>query len=336
MKDNKQYIDEIFQKYETIKKNKKHKIENKFIKMVAMVIIVIGATAGIVYASNIIYQKVWKEPQEYNFFEEIQVSEDDKKKSLTEQQAINKAKTILQNIGKSFGDVKSAELKKVNNKLEWYIIMDNQINIDIDAKTGKLSHFSDWGVDDTKVSSTMSKQNVEKVVNDMYLKLGYKQEEYELATLEKSLISDDANIWRADFCKKYDGIFNIYQCIRISVIPEANQLMMLTIFDYDFENNPIVITKEEATQIAKDKNVQLRESGKIQNIETKLDIRKMNEYVYLRELAKDGNYGSYRTEDIVRKVWVVEITYENELFVDKDIYFVDCTTGEIIGGDSVK
>ena len=112
--------------------------------------------------------------------------------------------------------------------------------------------------------------------------------------------------------------------------------MMLTIFDYDFENNPIVITKEEATQIAKDKNVQLRESGKIQNIETKLDIRKMNEYVYLRELAKDGNYGSYRTEDIVRKVWVVEITYENELFVDKDIYFVDCTTGEIIGGDSVK
>ena len=63
MKDNKQYIDEIFQKYETIKKNKKHKIENKFIKMVAMVIIVIGATAGIVYASNIIYQKVLKEPQ---------------------------------------------------------------------------------------------------------------------------------------------------------------------------------------------------------------------------------------------------------------------------------
>ena len=46
----------------------------------------------------------------------------------------------------------------------------------------------------------------------------------------------------------------------------------------------------------------------------------------------------YEAEDIVRKVWAVEIEYkENEYaFTEKDMYFVDTTTGEVIGGDSVK
>ena len=97
----------------------------------------------------------------------------------------------------------------------------------------------------------------------------------------------------------------------------------------------------------------------VKNVTAKLDIRKMNAYVYSREqtaipkpdentttdinentttISTTDNIAVYDAEDIVRKVWVVEIEYkENEYaFTEKDMYFVDCTTGEIIGGDSIK
>lgn len=350
MKDNEQYINEVFQKYEKTKKDKMYKIKNKFIKTVAMVIITIGTTAGIVYASNMIYQKIWKEPEKYNFFEDMKVSSVDKDKSISEQDAIQYANEIAKLIGKDFGNIRTAEINKISGKTQWYIRTDTELSIELDAQTGKLIHYSDFSIDDTKVPSTVNRQEAEKIINEMYLKLGYKEKEYELASLEKNGISDDTNIWQADFCKKYDGIYNNYQCIRISVIPEVNHLLMLTIFDYDFENNPIVITQNEATEIAKNKASELRKDAKIESIETKLDIKKMNTYVYSREQSveeKDNldvinettditDFTSYRSEDIVRKVWVIKISYANDLFTDMDIYFVDCTTGEIIGGDSTK
>lgn len=350
MKDNEQYIKQVFQKYEETKKDKRYKIKNKLIKTVAIVIITIGTTAGIVYASNIIYQKIWKEPEKYNFFEDMQVSLDDKNKSIDEQEAIQNAIKITKELGKDFGNIKNAEIKKIDGKTQWYIKTDTELSIDLDAKTGKLIHYSDFSVDDTKVPSKVTRQEAEKIIKEIYLKLGYKDKEYELASLEKSSISDDANIWQANFCKKYDGIYNNYQCIRISVVPEVNHLLMLTIFDDYFENNPIVITQNEATEIAKNKASKLRKDAKIQNIETKLDIKKMNAYVYSREQSEEQNnnlevinetteitdFTSYRSEEIVRKVWVIKISYANDLFTDMDMYFVDCTTGEIIGGDSTK
>ena len=80
----------------------------------------------------------------------------------------------------------------------------------------------------------------------------------------------------------------------------------------------------------------------------------MNAFIYSREIyeesineirenetvdttiqSTDDIYG-YRTDNLVRKVWRVEIEYINDLYKEKDAYFVDCTTGEIIGGDSIR
>ena len=57
-------------------------MKNKLIKIVLMVIIIPEATYWIVYASNIIYQKVWKEPEKYTFSELIVVCKKDKQKSI--------------------------------------------------------------------------------------------------------------------------------------------------------------------------------------------------------------------------------------------------------------
>lgn len=58
-------------------------------------------------------------------------------------------------------------------------------------------------------------------------------------------------------------------------------------------------------------------------------------FFFLLQLSTDNTYG-YRTENLVRKVWRVEIEYNNDLFKDLEAYFVDCTTGEILGGDAIK
>ena len=235
--------------------------------------------------------------------------------------------------------------------MNWYIDTDNKLGISIESETGKLKQISDWSIDDTKIASTVTKQEAENVAKELYYKLGYKEGEYEIASLKKNKISEDTNLWQVDFCKKYDDIYNYYQNIRMTFIPEVKQLTILTIFDYDYEDNPIVISQDEATKLAKAKSIDLGNSeDKIKRINTTMSIEKMNAYVYtneqnqkivtqnennITEQQSTTDVTSYRTEQIIRKVWVVEIEYYSE-FTSINKYFVDVTTGEIIGGGSTK
>lgn len=218
-------------------------------------------------------------------------------------------------------------------------------------KTGKLKHLFDNSFDDTTIQSKLGKQEAEKVAKQLYAKLGYQENEYEIASLERNLITEDSCLWQVDFCKKYDDLYNWYQCVRITFVPEIEKIKMLTLFDYDFENNPVEISKEQAIQIATDKATQLgKEGNRVKSITVELEIKKMNSYVYAQEnpiepeiveiidentsIYQAAHY-AYRTEYIVRKVWNVKIEYISD-FASCDSYFVDCTTGEIIGGDALR
>lgn len=51
----------------------------------------------------------------------------------------------------------------------------------------------------------------------------------------------------------------------------------------------------------------------------------------LMKLKDDAKF--YKTDERVRKVWCVVVQYDLNNFVSSEFtYFVDCTTGEIIGG----
>ena len=371
MKNNEIYLKEIYTKYEKyknskenntfykvkFKKNQKHHI----LQIAASFILSLVITFGVVYAGIITYQKIWKEPKEYSFEEAHNVTEKDIEKSLTKEEAISIAKDLAKKYNKNFGNVTKCDLNKNADDITWIIVTDTKFSVSINGITGELIQMSDFSIDDTKIPSTMNREEVEAVANELYLNLGYSKEEYVLADLKKNAITDDTNLWQVDFCKEYDGIYNYYEDIRITFIPETKDIVILTIFDEDFENNPIVIKEEEAIKIAKQKARSLgKEENMITNITVNLDIRKMNTYVYSQEQTAipkpDENSASnnvsnntttisttddvtiYEAEDIVRKVWAVEIEYkENEYaFTEKDMYFVDTTTGEVIGGDSVK
>ena len=116
----------------------------------------------------------------------------------------------------------------------------------------------------------------------------------------------------------------------------------------NFENNEYVISEEEAINIAKAKEEEF--SGEpIINITAKKSIEKMNQFVYCLENNIEEQT-SVRTENRIRNVWVVKIEHEKEpknkdntlsniesvkRYMSKK-YYIDATTGEIIGGDQAK
>lgn len=46
-------------------------------------------------------------------------------------------------------------------------------------------------------------------------------------------------------------------------------------------------------------------------------------------------YNEYKSIDTIRKVYKVEITYKNRESGLPRIYYVDTTTGEVIGGENI-
>lgn len=135
-----------------------------------------------------------------------------------------------------------------------------------------------------------------------------------------------------------------------------NEILCFSIINKKFENNPIEITEETAKEIALKEEQKITIKYKIKNIETKLSIKAMNGCAYLRtndydqlhEQTSSSDYEYkdwvfYRTESRVRRVWLVTIVYDIPNRFAKDFnpndervsYFIDVTTGEVIGGGSI-
>lgn len=283
------------------------------------------------------------------------MTNEDLNEAISQEEAIEKAREIIKKLGYYEFNVEKVELIKYPDdyEMEWMIIGKEQISINLDAYTGKLVSFSAYNLDDTKIENKLGKEEVEKVMTDIYERLGYSKEEYILTALNKVEITDDSPLWQGDFCKIYDGIVNEFECIRLTVIPETNELRGVNVFDCKTENNPVIISEEETIQIAKDKAKELnKDLNRIKDITAKIKFEKLNTMVYHEEMNEKeqeekikentttnqntNELYDYRLEELVRKVWRVEIEYKNDVFTERDSYFVDCETGKILGGDSIK
>lgn len=263
------------------------------------------------------------------------MTNEDLNEAISQEEAIEKAREIIKKLGYYEFNVEKVELIKYPDdyEMEWMIIGKEQISINLDAYTGKLVSFSAYNLDDTKIENKLGKEEVEKVMTDIYERLGYSKEEYILTALNKVEITDDSPLWQGDFCKIYDGIVNEFECIRLTVIPETNELRGVNVFDCKTENNPVIISEEEAIQIAKD----------FEKLNTMVYHEEMNEKEQEEKIKENTTTNQntnelydYRLEELVRKVWRVEIEYKNDVFTERDSYFVDCETGKILGGDSIK
>lgn len=195
----------------------------------------------------------------------------------------------------------------------------------------------DYGITSDE-AKTIAKNLFKKYLPDI-------EGEYELLELKKNMETEENSyIWYATFYKKYGDLINPYERVSVNFIPTINEIYQLVIERDKFENNEIKIPEEQATEIAKNKDNEIEQNRKIINISCEIGIGQMNADAYLRETKKDEyekreipKEEYYVTDKRVRRVWFVSIEYEKqEDKISRFTYYVDATTGEIIGGGLYK
>lgn len=330
---------------------------NKISKYVATAIITLGIGTGIVYATGTaIYDKIWKQPETYKVSNEI--TEKDKKNAISEEETKIKAEEYLRKIGLE-DEVNGLVLMKnwQGNDVIWDIgftkgsmIMDSKGNFksfNIPSYNYKIPY--NYGITREEARKTakelLAKYNPESNNN-----------EYELVSLKRNMENDKASyIWYADFYKKYGDLYNMYEKISIGWVPTINGLYSLNIENSKYEDNEQIITKEEAIKIATERDKKIETRHNIATTEAQIGIDKMNADVVYREkdienynkgtinyeCDENGTYKIkdnaefYKVDNRVRKVWEVKIYYDyyNSNGQGRYVYYVDATTGEIIGGN---
>ena len=339
-------------------KEEKPMSKQKVLKMVAMFIVIIGLLASVTYAGSVIYEKIFKEPEKIeNYIEELKVTKEDLEKVITKEEAINKAKEELKRykIDLDVNKIESIELQKNPNydEITYVIKLSKTDQFFIDARTGALNNFYvDEGLSLEELEKCTSTR--EDVLEQAKLKLkeyGYDENEYKISYVYSNADNDEnkSYYWYIWFSKEYDGVFNEYQSISMTFIPKINKVHSLSISNEPFENNEIKITMEQAIDIAKEKDKIINTENYIQKgVDAKLDIVRVNPEVYLKEnglengnetvTLEDGtiySYNTYKMNGRVRKAYKVTISYENRPLGLTRTYYVDVTTGEVIGGEDI-
>lgn len=327
-------------------------------------------TSGVVFASSKVYEKIWKKPEKVeNYFNEnsdwySKNVDTTNRNIITKDMAITKFYDILNKFGYKNEIIQSIDLidNPSDNGLFYRAITKNNFILDLDAiNTDNFKIFTDIVYKD--IDSYRGTQiEVENVVENICKKYGYDLSKYNHKVVSYNISNEVyneniyenkpeyANIWEVKYNKEYNGIINKYEEITIGIIPEINELYYFIYTNRPPENTEIVISEQDAKEIALLEENKLGIKHDIKNIIAEQDIVKMNGYAYFRENDYEQYYKArstpsypleelqyYRVEDRVRRVWKIRLEFQTSSDLEYQehnfTYFVDTTTGEIIGGE---
>ena len=315
--------------------------------------------SGVGIAAPKLVEKIWQEPEKVEkFYSEerpkSEIVEEVKIKAITEDEAKEIALNILKEYGYENEVIESIELieNPVNYDLDYLIKTESKCTVQIDAINSKNYSFESNVLYKDIDHYRGNREDLEKIVRDICKNHNIDLTEYDVLNVSKNgFTEEDAYIWYFNFYKKYGDIVNTYENISVAIIPEINELFWIIVDEKPFENNEIVITEEEAKQIALENEKKVPTGLKIKDLQVALDITEMNGYAYTRtndyeqyiKQTSTPNYPNenriyHRVENKIRKAWMVNVQYEYD--EEKQLspsnysftYFVDATTGEIIGG----
>lgn len=343
----------------------KNRIKN-VVKAIITVIAGIALSGGVAFAGTRVYEKIWKEPKSYTYEEYIsdisipEITEEEKEELLSEDEAKEKGLEILEKLGYENQTINKIELKSESSI---YIIKtklgyEEGLTVEINANSGDFLSFNDMDLSYKHLQSEiLTDEEISKIAIDIYNRLELKDGEYKLSEtkVEDYYFENQASkLLEARFYKYYDGIKNKYESFNVSFIVVDDKVILnavVLIKDTTYQKNPLVISEDEAINIAKNKEQEIS-SLEITNITSELSIEKMNSFIYQIENDKYDITANmeeqvyYKTDDISRKVWKIEIKHNVPMReyaedynkyvkegMDK-IYYIDTTTGEIIGGKS--
>ena len=342
--------------------------KRKIIKTISTACATVVLTSGVAVGGFIAYEKVWKEPKQYTYEElkntiaQSEVPEEEKANLISEDDAKNKALEIVNNLGYENQEITKIELnqnkeeyiEKTYYKIETQNNENQNLNIRLNAETGELESLEDNNLLANKSNTDeISKDKAIEIANSIYEDIGVDTNEYELDYCREEEViynGEIKEVWSTKINKKYDGIVNPYEGLSIDFISNSKKIEISSIYkklDGKYENNPEVITKEEAIKIACEKE-KIFTDDKISEIDSSIGIRKANKYIYDLEKNITTNNENMEfinniiteSENRVRKVWIISIYHEE--FKTNDVesylksknksYYIDATTGEIIGG----
>lgn len=342
----------------------KNTTNNKLVKILATSCISIILTSGFVFAGYTIYEKIWKKPAKYDVNQEkpVIISDEEKESLISEEEIKIKGKKVLENFGYTDKEIKKIDLNRsyssesnsyyaLYTESEYNIQNSNKnigININFNAETGKFEYFINNDFD--LLSSNLEKISKEKAIDIAKITLdnvGYSTKDYKI----KSCTNTKENEWNISFSRNYNGIYNKYDEFQINFGVINNHIIVKSVtglVNNTFENNDFTISEEEAKNIAQNKEKEFSNQPIIQ-ITTEKGIEKMNAFIYCLENNIENQF-SVKTEDRIRNVWIVKIEHEGDSQTnDKTLsnieyfkqymskkYFIDATTGEIIGGEQAQ
>ncbi len=333
--------------------NKKEKFVFKNIGIAACILMTL---TGAVFAGNKIIENIWKTPEKIeNLTHDI--TEESKKENITEEKAKEIAINKLKEIGFNSNIVSTDHYKEIDsNKIMYRFRTEENYEISINGQTGAFYDIWNNNKNQQDCNIEITQEEAIEVANQYYKLFGFKEGEYEITQIfsNNNAGSGKGKGYKIDitYQKKYGEIYNPYECIHISIESKNKNFDNFTVISIPFDNNETVITEDEAIKIALDEDKKIQ-TNKIIETKDKKMVVKMNSNAYERinnkekfyETMQTVNYPNeerdyYNIEDKIRNAWVVVITYE-DTYNDEIMrrytegqysYFVDCTTGEIIGG----
>lgn len=361
-KDNKQVIPQTFTS--KIKQFSPKSKESRSLIMKANIIkksIIIATSvllgSGVVFAATKTYENIWKQPETYEFSYEL--TEKEKEQAISEDEAKKKADEYLSKIGL---DTKVNRVSLIKDALG------KEVAWDIAFESGTMKMNSKGEFESLNIPSYnykipynygITREEARKTAKELLTKYNpnNNDDEYILASLKGNMETDKASyIWYATFYKKYGDLINKYEKIDIGWVPTINGLYSLNIENSKYENNEQVISKEDAIKIATQRDKQIETRHNIESANAEIGIDKMNaEVIYREKNIEDYEEGTfnfapvengsvtkkedsvyYKVDNRVRKVWEVTIYYDYSKYEEmgpvRYVYYVDATTGEILGG----
>ena len=345
-----------------IKKGKKaNSFFNNFsLKFATAALCFILTFSTVVFAAYIIYENIWKDPERTSRKQREEsvlapIDEEELKDVISEDDAKRIATTIVENLGYENKTVSEVKLNRSyeNNEDMFYNIVFGDVTVKLDAKSGVVDYIED--VNTRKLTSdndVIDEKKAIEIANEIYKSVGIGNiENYKIISAKEKSIDDDkgsSEYWEVIYGLE-EGINTADNrfLITYKIINESIYLDLLKYERLDgFINNPIVITKDEAIKIAVDKEKEFS-SLEISNISAEIDMEKMNTFIYALENYIENDTGSLNVNNTERNVWIVYIEHKKDnkprnidvLTVREEFdkrYYIDATTGEIIGGEEIE
>lgn len=354
----------------------KEKIWRKYtMKKGVVATIVVSAFMGcsvVMATSYVVYEKVWKEPTiiSNEQFEKEQkeaekrvkedIKDEEKISFVDENVALQKAREILNILGYEDIELKYIDtIRDYGDNIKYKISTSNEVGngllLQIDSKTGELEYFCDNDIGKQQIEyDNITEKQAKDIAEITYKNLGIIKENdsYEIIKVSKQAHAINNNIvdmWEVSFAERYNNLIDKNNMFTTCfVVVDGRNLFSIIKGKTNkaFDGNEVIISEDEAKNIAIAKEKEFS-SLEISEVNAELSIEKMNSFVYYMENNIEDTDNIYKVQDISRVVWVVEIKHnksENvgdanlktvkELYNKK--YYVDSTTGEIIGGKQAE